>query len=365
MNRSQILALGCGGCGNNQLDTLLKIDKRFSGIFFNTNYREMSELETFDELRRSFYIPNADGTGKNRKVAEGYIKTEAPKFAEMIGKFTNQPAIVLLSSANGGTGSTSVPMLPKLMKKIGIVKNTTAISTFPSITESDIDFENAIDFWNDLMEDYNRGLITNLMFINNNKVQSESEINNIAMTTYNDMFNIVGGKIDSSDLSRAIKARGYSVTLKLDNSILDTKQAIYKAKDDSVFFVPEVDGENDTTECNVMLATVNTRYFDASVIRSMFPAYEFCKINEVTEGDTIITLGGCDIPKEPIQLMQEALKDIQNRKRQRQIDTNLKVDIKPLVKREEIANTTMIGVASQTFTSKDLNDLFEDDSFWD
>ncbi|MGL5330108.1 MAG: hypothetical protein ACRDD7_12635 [Peptostreptococcaceae bacterium] len=363
MNRSQILAIGCGGCGNNQLDKLLNLDKRYSGIFFNTNYREMCELETFDELRRSFYIPNADGTGKNRKVAEGYIKTEAPKFAEMIGKFTNQPAVLLKSSANGGTGSTAVSLLPKLMKQIKVMKNITVMSTFPSINESDIDFENAIEFWNELMNNYNRGLITNLMFIDNNK-GSESEVNDKATKVYNSMFEIVGGKIDSSDLSRAITSKGYSTTLILDDTSGDTKNAIDKAISNSVFFIPE--GNDDGTfDCNVMLATVNTTHYDVDVIKTKFPAYEFCKVKEVTEGDTIITLGGCNIPKEPIQLIQEALRELQNRKRKRQVNDDLIVEVKPIKNKNDLANTNIVGVPSNSFTSKDLNDLFDDDSFWD
>ncbi|HDR5083737.1 TPA: hypothetical protein QCR73_005695 [Bacillus anthracis] len=352
-NKSEILALGCGGCGNNQLDTLLKLDKRYTGIFFNTNMREMEELKTFDRIRRCFYIPNADGAGKDRNLTEGYLKVEAPKFAEMISKFTTQKYILQLSSGNGGTGSKAVTMLPKLVKRITPDKTISLMATMPSINETDIDFENAIDFWNEVMEQYERGLITNLMFIDNNKLSSENEINHKALKTYNDMFEVIGGKVDSSDLSRIFKQPGYNVVLKLDNAIRNTSDAIDKAIDDSVFFIPE------NLECEVLVATVNTNYFNVEEIKDKIPAYSFNKINKTTEGDTIIVLGGCDIPSEPIELIQEALDELREKaKTKRTSKRNLRVSPKRVEgKKEEINQPS-------TLSSKDLNDLFDDDDFW-
>ena len=352
-NKSEILALGCGGCGNNQLDTLLKLDKRYTGIFFNTNMREMENLSTFDKERRCFYIPNADGTGKDRNLTEGYLKIEAPKFAEMVSKFTIQKYITMMSSGNGGTGSKSVVMLPRLIKRISPDKIISLMATFPSIGETDIDFKNAIDFWNEMIEQYEKGYIDNLMFIDNNKMNSEKYINKYALEDYNSMFDVVAGKIDSSDLSRVFKEKGYNVVLKLDNKIRNTSDAIDKAIDDSVFFIPE------NLDCEVMVATVNVKDFDVAEIKNKISAYSFSKINETTEGDTIIVLGGCDIPTEPIELVQEALQEIKAKaKSKREKKNNLKVEIKH-------NNSVKEETASVSLSSKDLNDLFADDSFWD
>lgn len=355
-NKSEILALGCGGCGNNQLDTLLKLDKRYTGIFFNTNMREMESLETFDRDRRCFYIPNADGTGKDRNLTEGYLKIEAPKFAEMISKFSIQKYITMFSSGNGGTGSKAVTMLPRLVKRISPDKLIGLMATFPSINETDIDFENTIQFWNELIEQHERGFIDNLMFIDNNKLNSEQEINELAIKSYNDIFEVVKGKIDSSDLARVFKEKGYNVILKLDNKIRNTSDAIDKAIDDSVFFIPE------NLECEVLVATVNTNYFSVEEIREKIPAYSFNKVNETTEGDTFIVLGGCNVPTEPIELVQEALSELREKARtKREKSKNLKVNIGKVVTKESKKEET--GKAS--LSSKDLNDLFDDDSFWD
>lgn len=355
-NKTEILALGCGGCGNNQLDTLLQLDRRYTGVFFNTNMREMEYLETFDKIRRCFYIPNADGTGKNRKLTEGYLKVEAPKFAEMISKFTTQKYLPMLSSCNGGTGSKAVVMLPKLIKKISPDKIITAISTFPSLNETDIDFENTIDFWDELIDAQEKGFVDNLMFIDNNKYSSEQEINEIAMNTFDEIFRVVNGKVDSSDLARFFEEKGYSVVLKLDNKIRNTADAIDKAIDESVFFIP------DSLECEVLVATVNINDFSIEEIRERIPAYSFSKINETTEGDTIILLGGCDIPTEPIELVQEALTELREKaKNKRENSKNLKVRANRPSTRRETKETTQ----KPSFTSKDLQKLFDDDSFWD
>lgn len=353
-NKSEILALGCGGCGNNQLDTLLKLDKRYTGIFFNTNMREMEILKTFDKERRCFYIPNADGSGKDRNLTEGYLKIEAPKFAEMVSKFT-QKYITMLSSGNGGTGSKAVVMIPRLIKKVSTDKKIISlIATFPSINETDIDFQNAIDFWNEMIEQYEKGFIDNLMFVDNNKMSSEQLINKSALKDYDDMFEVVAGKVDSSDLARVFKERGYNVILKLDPKIRNTADAIDKAIDDSVFYVPE------NLECEALVATVNINDFNVSEIKNRIPSYSFSKINETTEGDTIIVLGGCDIPTEPIELVQEALDELKAKARtKREKRTNLKVV------KKAINNTIKEEMPPTTLSSKDLNDMFADDSFWD
>lgn len=355
-NKSEILALGCGGCGNNQLDTLLKLDKRYTGIFFNTNMREMEGLETFDNVRRCFYIPNADGTGKNRKLTEGYLKVEAPKFAEMISKFTIQKYLTMFSSCNGGTGSKAVTMLPRLVKRISPDKKIGLMATFPSINETDIDFENTLEFWNEMINEHEKGFIDNLMFIDNNKINSEREINELALESYDSIFDVVKGKIDSSDLSRVLKEKGYNVILRLDNTVRNTSSAIDKAIDDSVFFIPE------NLECEVLVATVNTNLFSVEKIKEKIPAYSFSKINETTEGDTIIVLGGCEVPTEPIELAQEALNEIRVKARtKREKRKNLKVSTSSNSSNEvkrEIATTSSL-------TSKDLNEMFADDEFWD
>lgn len=353
MDKSKILVIGCGGCGNNLLDTLMSLDRRYTGIFMNTNLSEMENLKHFDKERRCFHVPNADGTGKDRNLAEKYIKEEASKFANDITKFIGQSMIILMGSADGGTGSKAMIMLSKLIKKFCPDKSINILATFPNIGESDIAFENTIDFWNELIEIKNKKIIDSVLFIDNNKSTNEEEINIKAMKELDRSFDIISGKIDSSDSTRVHTSKGYKVILSLDERINKTEDAIDKAIAESMFYMP------DNFECNDIIANINGDVFDLNVIKNKFDYYDFNKFN--TSGNTnVIVLGGCDMPNEAIELVKEALKEIRNRKRNRIKKEDL---IVKNTKTEEVKNDTQISPSK--ISSKMLDELFNNDSFWD
>ena len=355
MEKSRVLILGCGGCGNQLLSKLLDLDSRYTGIFLNTNLSEMTNLKHFDRKRKCFYVANADGTGKKRDLAEEYLKEEAPKFSEMILKFENQDYITFLGSLDGGTGSKSMTLLPKLIKKLCPEKSINIVATFPKIDESDIAFENTIDTWNEINELKKRKIIDSIQFIDNNKGVSEEDINIKSMKELDNGFNVIGGKLDSSDSDRVHRSNGYKVILKLDKIIKNTKEAIDKAISDSMFYVP------DNFECDIAIGNINTNIFDMKVIKNEFEAYGFTKLIENQEGESIIVLGGCDMPKEAIELTKEALKETKNKKRRRVIEDD------EIVRRghsEEEITEAKEKEAKSKLSSKDLNDMFADDSFW-
>lgn len=365
MKKSDVLACGTGGCGNNLLDEFMNLDRRYAGIFMNTNLAEMVNKKHYDKNRRSFFVANADGTGKDRSLCEVYVKEDAPRFVDMVKKYINQSLCVFLTSGNGGTGSKSSLLLAQLTKKMCPDKTISLYGTMPNIGESDIDFRNAIDFWNEVMGAVKKGFVDNITLIDNNKKMTENEINIEAMKCLNASFDMVQGKLDASDISRFHKAKGYNIPLILENFVENTDESINKAINDSVFFIPT--NEDGVIECDVLVANINVNIYDLNTIKRRFSAFEFVKINEITEGKSTILIGGADMPKEAVELAQEALKEIQKRKSKR-------------VKNEDVlVSTTDIGTNSTMkkvdknkkvddepiFTSEDLNDLFADDSFWD
>ncbi|HDK7176574.1 TPA: hypothetical protein PTV31_003191 [Clostridium botulinum] len=356
MEKSKILAVGCGGCGCNQLDVFLGLDKRYTGVFMNTNLSEMENLKFFDRKRRCFYIANADGTGKNRTVAEEYIKEEAPKFAEMIKKFINQDVVYFFSSMNGGTGSKAIILLPYIVKNLCPEKSLNIVATFPSLTESDLDFENTIDTWNELIALKNKKIIDSIQFIDNNKCSNEQEVNLRAMKELNEGFEVVGGKLDSSDTKRVHCSNGYKVVLKLDNKIRDINDAIDVSMKSSVFYMPE------KFNCDGMIGNINKNDFDINSMKKDFEVYGFSKFNNGDDGNNVIVFGGCEMPKEAIELTKEALKEMKNKKSKRVVQDDL------IVQREN-TNKNRLGEeeveTKSKLSSKDLDDLFADDNFWD
>lgn len=354
MKKSSVLAIGCGGAGNRLLNEFLGLDRRYTGIFMNTNMAEMEDLEYFDRERRCFYIPNADGTGKDRNLAEQYIKDEAAKFVEMIKKFTNQNHIIFFTSGNGGTGSKASIMLPRLIKKSCPDKTISLISTCPNIDESDIDFENFLDFYEEATACKKRGFIDNLRFIDNNKSYTEDEINKLAMKELDDSFNIMEGKLDSSDVTRFHVCKGYNVVLKLNSNEESIKRAIDKAISKSVYYIPE------NLECDVLIGNINKNSHSLNDIREKIQCFDFSKFNSKEEGDSLLLIGGCLMPTELIELVQESLDDLKNRKKRRQRDEDIVIRRKD--KKEETEEKTE---SSSRVTAKDLEDMYNDDSFWD
>lgn len=355
MKKTDVLGIGCGGCGNNMVDIFLDQDRRYTGIYMNTNMTEMENQKHFDRERRCFYIPNADGTGKNRELTESYIKEDAPKFADMILKFP-QRYVIMFTSGNGGTGSKAVVMLTKLIKqKLKSNKSINLVATFPNLSESEIDFNNTIDFWNEVIELKNKGLIDSIQFIDNDKPYSEQEINIKAMKQLDDSIDMVEGKLDTTDIDRVHEAKGYKVILELDNNIKDIDKAIDKAIESSVYFMPT------NFDCSCMVGNINGESFDEKNIKSKFDIYDFNKFNTNTDGKSVLVLGGCDMPTEAIDLIQEALKETKEKKRKRDVKQDVFVEVKNNAK----AKVNNDEVTDSKLSSKDLNDMFNDDSFWD
>jgi hypothetical protein len=354
MEKRKILFVGCGGCGNNQLNTFLDTDVRYTGIFMNTNLREMKDLKHFNKKRNCFYIPNADGTGQNRDLAEDYIKAEAPKFAEMVKNFIDQEYVIFDASLNGGTGSKAMILLAKVTKHFCPDKSLNIVGTLPDLNKTTIDFSNTIDTWNELIDLKEKGIIDSLQFIDNNNDYTEEEINLKSMQELNAGFDVVGGKIDTSDSKRVHQANGYKIILKLNDKIKDTKLAINQAINNSMFYIP------DKISCTHMIANINSTKFNPNIIQQQFKGSMFTKINTKNEGSTIIVLGGCNMPIEERDLINEALNEsLDNKKEMNNID-----DLKIIneFNEETKANKDII---QEKGIDEDLNNIFANPNFWD
>ena len=356
MKKSKILSVGCGGCGNNQLNTFLNTDVRYTGIFMNTNLREMKDLSHFNKKRNCFYIPNADGTGQQRDLAEEYLKEEAPKFAEMIKNFIDQDYVIFKSSLNGGTGSKSIIMLAKVTKHFCPEKSLNIVGTLPSLNKDTIDFSNTIDTWNELIDLKEKGIIDSIQFIDNNKGFTEEEINLKSMQELNSGFDIMSGKIDEEDSKRVHKASGYKVVLKLNDKIKDTKLAITQAISNSMFYIPE------NLSCTHFIANINSSKFNPNIIEQYFKGAKttFTKVNVKNEGSTVIVLGGCDMPTEERDLINEALNESINTNESKNETNNLKIRNEY---KEELSPTKDDSLQEET--NEDLNKIFANPNFWD
>lgn len=364
MSRSDMLLIGSGGCGNNQLNEILNRSKRYNGLFFNTNMREMEILNNFDKDRMCFYIPSADGTGKDRDLTDRYITEERAKFAETISGFRNVDYVTILSSTNGGTGSKAATKFPRMTRQVMAVKGVNLISTFPSLDESYIDFNNTLDYWDELIDAMDEGFIDNVSFIDNNKCK-ESEINEKLASGLEDLFNMAKkGNLDNSDLAHYFEAKGYNLSFKLNSEIHNIKDAIVKAMDDSIFYPLDLDEFDKKIHCEACLAVINTNNHNIEELKKTVLS-PFKKIKEVSEGDSFIALGGCDLPVYPRDIIRDALRDLKLQKsRKRRMDLqDLKVGSIIDDKEDKIIGDSKKNKtkAKSNLLSDDFDNIFNDD----
>lgn len=359
MKKQEILVIGCGGAGNRMVNEIRNTDQRYLDFYVNTNLSEMENLKNYDE-RKVFYIPNADGAGKNKAKAEKYIMQETAKFADIIVKFKEVKHVVFITGASGGTGGTAATMLARVVKKVLNVK-VSIIAAFPTLTEGSIDFENTLQFWEELtraMKDKDEQgnpitpLVDSVSFIDNNKSTNLDSINRKVAKAFNQIFNALGEKIDTSDIDHYFTERGYSIPLVLSESIDDLPTAMDKALKNSLYYAPRID------TATVVLADLNTDSHLEEDLIEMFPNVRFKKIQTKQNGDSIILLAGCTIPAEPIELVNESLKETNSAIGDRPIqeEINFKIHKKERVKEEKRASSNL--------NEKEL-DIFSDPSFWE
>ena len=349
MQINKLLIIGMGGAGNRQLDTLLSINRRYTGLFFNTNLKEMKELEHYEENRMSYYVSNADGCGQDRILCKKYLQSEAPKIMDTLSKFEDKEAFILLASASGGTGSRAITYLSPIIKKIFPSKSINIVVTLPSKNSSIPELNNAVDTWNEIVELKRDNIIDSIMFIDNNKLADENVINKKAMQELNSCLTFQGSIIDSTDSKRVNTSKGYKVILNLSDDIDNLEDNIEIAIQKSMFYIPS------ELESNYLIASVNSN-ISLNDVTSLFKGYDFKKIEAHNKNNKIV-LGGCEMPRKAIRDIREAKEELMILKRSKVIEDFDDLKIRT---HKDISK----NIESEKITNEDLDELFENDDFW-
>lgn len=364
MDKQKICVIGAGGCGNKLLNTLMDIDQRYTPVFCNTNIREMENLEHFDAGNNSLYFANAGGTGRDRDKAKDAIKKEQPKTMDFLGtRFSETSGIdtfYLVGSSDGGTGSGSIPILAKAIKLINPDSKVNVLGAMSSLNEREASLRNTKGFWNDIVKLMKNGVIDSVQFIDNNKMVDEEEFNLAVMKEFDDSISINNEEIDIIDSEKANTARGYKVTLALDPRYRDLDRAIQKARDTSNFILPNPSPETNKFECDFLMATFDSESgFNKNDCKNKFDVFELDKYDYNDEERNIIVLGGVEMPKDYIELINMELEALQDKKSNRELfSDDLLIDNeetkKPVVKKKKKA-----------MSRKQLRNLMNNTDLWD
>ncbi|MEG2289666.1 MAG: tubulin-like doman-containing protein [Clostridium sp.] len=361
MNKRRILLIGCGKAGNKLVNDMVKKDRRLTGLFVNTAYDDMADLEMFKE-DNAFLFSSADGSGRNRLKAQEYVKEQINSLVDVIAAYPLHDVIYIFTSADGGTGSGMTPMFCKLLKmtfdRMKLNKKINLVAVMPSIKNDDkVGFENALSFWNELTEDKKGNdtsikdtCINNLFVIDNSKGDSYKDINERAVNSLVNSFNMNGhhdeGDIDDSDAKIFNTESGYGIVLELDKHIKDAKIAVDNSIRSSVFAMP------DSYDCNYIGISLCEDDYLISDVRECFDTVYKAQYQTYNNKSNTVVLSGCYDPNELIENIKNKLDEINERYNNRdRVEKKVKIDIKNTthkkIKKEEKAE----------FTEKDIEDI--------
>lgn len=378
MDIKKILNIGIGRCGNNLVDTLMSKDSRYAGMMINSSKSDMITLKNYPRCR-DYVIPHSDGTGRNRDKALQLAKSNMSGIGDEFRRYTHYELFVLYFSMDGGTGSGCVEVVAKAIRRLMPKAKIIAIGVMPdNSSSSKTGYENTIDCWSDLMQ--LRGVVRNgilvdkvingFRFIDNRKRETLNEVNEAAIRDLDLSFKLSSfsvaknkdtGKIDESDSFKFNCADDYHMTYFLNPNIRDLKEAIVKAKEQSVFLAPP------TLDCDYLGALTRNNKYDETEIRSLFSVYDDCLVGESyydeknnTEVNVILATG-MTIPTYRIEEMQVILEDMDRNRKHRNIDSGLIINRK---KKNTIDEIEVVDVEYENAISSDYLDNLFDDNYW-
>ncbi|MBO3442925.1 cell division protein FtsZ, partial [Clostridium haemolyticum] len=116
MEKKDILFVGIGEAGGKLLNEILKKDKRYVGLYINSNYDDFADLETAND--NMYIITAGQGTGKNRQKSKALLKSNINSIMDEILKYRTSEVVHFLFSLGGGTGGGSTPTIIKALGKL-------------------------------------------------------------------------------------------------------------------------------------------------------------------------------------------------------------------------------------------------------
>ena len=223
----EIKLIGCGAAGNKAV-----IDAYNNGIIEHGEFVLINSTskDIPDEFKQNSIIySNADGAGKERSLGKKYaVKALQNKDFE-IDKFVNEAKIVVLvSSLDGGTGSSSVSIFAKYIKEV-LSKNVYIIG-FNGFENDARSLSNTIEFMKELDKDYSISIISNKKFLSNKTNQRQAErLANKEFCQYIKTIKAVGIRdsevnIDGAELYKTIATPGYTIIERGDISDIRNKE---------------------------------------------------------------------------------------------------------------------------------------------
>lgn len=375
MEKNKVIFAGLGQCGCILADEMKSLNQRYSVMYLNSAIGDLNKLVNVDLDSNAFIYSAADGTGRDRVVAQEFLKKDAYRLNEFLKRFSQYNVLVAMASLDGGTGSGSLPLFIRYVKKALPHITINVVGVLPKLSEDNLKLKNTISCLKELESVMD--LINDIKFIDNNKRDYFYEINEEALRDIDAAYGINGnhidGSIDTGDSYNVNNAVGYGVILKLPSrSVGSGIESISMAINNSVFAIPEnllptEDGRSRMV-CEYAAINVKEGSYDYDKLKEYILTDKtvYTTYNNKKTSSNYIVLGGADMPTETIELIKSELEDrkklISNRPRRGGFGVGLSHD----EDEEETISTrrSSRGAATRVVEDdEDDEDLFDPDFF--
>ncbi len=314
MNKSKMLLIGIGQAGNKLVSEMMKKDKRYVGLFVNSAYEDMANLEGFSPTN-AFIFPGENGSGKNRENAKMFVKSHIRSLVSTVIKYPLQDTLTVFTSTDGGTGSGSTPMFLQLLRQANKSKIINLVAIIPSYKNDDkVSFENNLAFWSEI-EELPEGTINDIKVIDNSKGESYADINEKAVTAIDKSYSMMGkheiGNIDEGDSRTYNSANGFSLPLILESNYSSAKEAIDMAIESSVFAIPN------SFDCDYLAISLIEKEYDCNEVRDCFDNVFKTPFKTYNNKFNMVLLTGMDAPDEAIETINMRLEELEEKEKSR------------------------------------------------
>lgn len=318
MEKNKVIFAGLGQCGCILADEMKSLNQRYSVMYLNSAIGDLNKLVNVDLDSNAFIYSAADGTGRDRVVAQEFLKKDAYRLNEFLKRFSQYNVLVAMASLDGGTGSGSLPLFIRYVKKALPHITINIVGVLPKLSEDNLKLKNTISCLKELESVMD--LINDIKFIDNNKRDYFYEINEEALRDIDAAYGINGnhidGSIDTGDSYNVNNAVGYGVILKLPSrSVGSGIESISMAINNSVFAIPEnllptEDGRSRMV-CEYAAINVKEGSYDYDKLKEYILTDKtvYTTYNNKKTSSNYIVLGGADMPTETIELIKSELED--------------------------------------------------------
>lgn len=307
--------IGCGAAGNKAVIDLMKIGYNPKKCYLVNSTKKDIPAEYHDETIIFGASSNRlGGCGKERSIGREMLLADLKAGVIDLDRLVdpNDQAIVLVGSTEGGSGSSSIPILAKYFKQVH-GKNVICIFFF-GFNDDVRGMQNSIELCKELSTEYTVIGISNEKFLlNGNKFMAEKCANELFV----DIIKILTGAIivpgsqmiDDTDLYKVVTTPGYMIANTLSFSRPKTEQVYNENLKDFLNNQGFVDpGKNPGAKRIAMIFDIpdsdDSIDYKGTVLRQLYgePYEFFTHMNDKSDVYRVsFIVSGMNLPTEEIQ----------------------------------------------------------------